>query len=234
MRGSGNIRWGEEGQRKTITRDIWQEDGDIEEALNIAGRVVKDLWSQRTAKGYLSLYGHNNDEMYAYTVYASLEGPKGVPGLVRRLVARARGSIKEITVRLLTTEDKDLIGPSESYRPIAEFRAEAATTDESVKKMVLEQLPASFKDKISAGKEFVVEYDIRAAFLILSQGSRILLDTFGPFIPEEEARALTFAKELGEVKGYAISQVREVKVVNVEEEPESIFAFVIINPSHEE
>jgi hypothetical protein len=217
-----------------IIRDIWQEDGDIEEAPSIASRVTKDLWNQGVAKGYLSLYGHNNDEMYAYTIYASLEGPEGISELVKGLVARAPGSLKEITVRLLTTRDKDLLGPSESYRPLPEFRSEVATTDEGVKRMVLEQLPTSFKDKVSAGKELAVEYDVRVTFLILSQGSRIVLDTFGPLIPEEEARALTFAKELGEVKGYTISQVREVKVVNIEEEPNSIFAFVIVNPSRKE
>jgi len=217
-----------------ITRDIWQEDGDIEEAPNIAGRVVKDLWSQGIAKGYLSLYGHNNDEVYAYTVYKLLEGPKGIPGLVRSLMTKARGSIKEITVQLLTAQDKDLIGPLESYGPLSGFRAEAAAADETVKRMVLEQLSTSFKSKISAGKELVVEYDIRVAFLILSQGSKTLLDTFGPLAPEEGVRGLAFAKELGEVRGYTMSQVREVKVVNVEEGPESIFAFVIINPSHKE
>lgn len=217
-----------------ITRDIWQEDGNIEDAPSIASRVMRDLWDQGIGKGYLSIYGHNNDEMYAYTIYASLEGPEGISGLVRSLMSRARGSIKEITLRLLTTGDKDIIGSLESYHPLPEFRAEVAATDESVKRMVLEQLPTSFKDKVSAGRELMVEYDIGVAFLIHSKGYRMMLDTFGPLIPEEEARALAFAKELGEVKGYAISQVREVKVANVEEEPESIFTFVIVNPSHKE
>jgi len=217
-----------------ITRDIWQEDGNIEDAPSIASRVMRDLWDQGIGKGYLSIYGHNNDEMYAYTIYVSLEGPEGISGLVRSLMSRARGSIKEITLRLLTTGDKDIIGSSESYRPLPEFRSEVAATDESVKRMVLEQLPTSFKDKISAGSELMVEYDIGVAFLIHSKGYRMMLDTFGPLIPEEEARTLTFAKELGEAKGYTISQVREVKVVNVEEKPESVFAFVIVNPSHKE
>lgn len=172
--------------------------------------------------------------MYAYTIYASLEQPKGVSEQVGNLMARAPGSIKEITVRLLTAEDEDLLGPSDLYHPLSELRAEVTATDEKVKKMVLEQLSTSFRDKVSTGKELSLEYDVRVVFFILGRESKILLDTFGPLVPSEDARALALAKELGDVKGYTISQIRDVKVVSVEEEPDSVFAFVIVNPSHEE
>jgi len=217
-----------------IERDIWHEDRSIEEASKIAGRVVPEFWTRGTAKGYISLYGHNTDEIYAYTIYMSLKNPRGVAGLVRDLIARAPGSVKEIKVYLLSANEKDPFTHLESYRPIQQFEAEVDGVTENVRKKVLERLPAPFKEKVSAGKNLLLEYDIGITYLVDTQESKILLDTFGPLILAEEARALALAEKLGDVKGFLFTAVRDIEIVSVEEEPDSIPVFVIINPSHKE
>ncbi len=49
-----------------------------------------------------------------------------------------------------------------------------------------------------------------------------------------EEPALPLAKSLGDIEGYMLPTIKDTEVVSLEEEQDSIFAFVIVNPSHRE
>jgi hypothetical protein len=95
------------------------------------------------------------------------------------------------------------------------------------------QLTPAFREVISAGKELVLQYDIEMGYLVLSQGSRILVKVGGWTMSAEEP-ALPLAKSLGDIEGYMLPTIKDTEVVSLEEEQDSIFAFVIVNPSHRE
>lgn len=214
-----------------IRHSAWQEDGPVGEAPERARVAANRLWSRQISGGSICLTGFNTDEIYTYTVCALCNEPKEVAGAVRTLFAKAPGSVKEIQLQLYSHGE---ITPFDSIKascPPSELKTRVKALDQAIQQMVFRQLDPNMKEKVSGGKELVVEYDITIKFLILSRrGSAIILDTWGAFLLDLEDRTIAFAKSLGEVKGCEVQAVEEVEIDDIDETPEEISLHVIPKP----
>jgi hypothetical protein len=217
-----------------ILHDVWQQDRGIEEAPQEATRLEKKYWGENTSKACLSLSGFNTDEMYAYTIYMSYGKPGNATDMVKNLVAKAPGSIKHIRLRFYQAGEKDPLDDVQANRPFSNLRADLLSSDEEIKRMVLGRIDAPMKEKVSAGKRLVVGYDVKLKLVVTDGSTKITLAVSGNITPDMDKRLLSLATSFGEVKGYEISPARELEIVNVEERRDSIFAFVIVNPSRKE
>jgi hypothetical protein len=217
-----------------ILRDVWQQDRGIEEAPQEATRLERKYWGENTSKACLSLSGFNTDEMYAYTIYMSYGKPGNATGMVKDLVAKAPGSIKHIRLRFYQAGEKDPLDDVQANRPFSSLRADLLSSDEEIKRMVLGRIEAPMKEKVSAGKRLVVGYDVKLKLVVTDGSTKITLAVSGNITPDMDKRLLSLATSFGEVKGYEISPARELEIVNVEERRDSVFAFVIVNPSRRE
>jgi len=215
-----------------ILRDVWQQDRGIEEAPQEATRLVRNHWGKDTSKACLSLSGFNTDEMYAYTIYMSYDKSENTAGMVKELISKAPGSIKHIRLRFYQAGERDPLDDVRADRPFSNLRADLISFDEEAKKMVLGDLDIPLREKVSAGKRLAVAYDVKLKVVAIGRNAKITLSISGNITPDMDERLLSVATSFGEVKGYDISPVRELEVVNVEERRDSILAFVIINPSH--
>jgi len=144
----------------------------------------------------------------------------------------APGSIKHIRLRFYQAGERDPLDDVRADRPFSNLRADLISFDEEVKKMVLGDLDIPLREKVSAGKRLAVAYDVKPKVVAIGRNAKITLSISGNITPDMDERLLSVATSFGEVKGYDISPVRELEVVNVEERRDSILAFVIINPSH--
>jgi len=214
-----------------ILRDVWQQDRGIEEAPREATRLVRQYWGQDVSKACLSLSGFNTDEIYAYTIYMSYSKPEDTADMVKELISKAPGSIKHIRLRFYEAGGKDPLDDVRADRPPSNLRADLISFDEEVKKMVLGHLGPPMKEKVSAGRRLAVAYDVKLKVAVMGRTAKVTLAISGVITPDMDKRLLSVATSFGEVKGYEISPAKELEVVNVEERRDSIFAFVIINPS---
>jgi len=211
---------------------IWSQDGPEEEIEIRCVKAVEKFWKQGVKQLEIEISAFNSDDGFRFALAALYNDPSATRSLARHLLEEAFPKMYYCDMSFYNETITDKLEPPLERQ---EFEEELQENLRWAERKTLEKLPSKLREKIAKGKELIVTLNTYIICYAEDHDVRYILDAYNTHY---QASAMTSflenkANRLGKLIGFRPEKRTDIKILNVDDEEDGIYATVQIKSRRE-